>query len=242
MAYYKATKQDFESVADAIREKTGRSAKLDFPTEFVSEIGSISGGGGGCDAMPPFQITNVGWIIIGELGKIESPANTYPMIPMNADESQLDFNSGNSHKIGISVKMSSLANHTVIVSYVDSSYGVSPSIEFRSTGSVGFGIPGGGQSFSGYVELGQYNAGEWLYAEYEYKKELGKVVCRITNDFLNYTSEERTLTPFGTDSCKVKISGMQYHNGGTPYIDFTNTFIESEGEIIWGKFTGAFPD
>ena len=46
MTYYKATKQDFESVADAIREKTGRSAKLEFPTEFVSEIGSISGGGG----------------------------------------------------------------------------------------------------------------------------------------------------------------------------------------------------
>lgn len=46
MAYYKATKQDFESVADAIREKTGRSAKMEFPTEFVGEIGSISGGGG----------------------------------------------------------------------------------------------------------------------------------------------------------------------------------------------------
>lgn len=45
MTYYKATEQDFESVADAIREKTGRSAKLEFPTEFVSEIGSISGGG-----------------------------------------------------------------------------------------------------------------------------------------------------------------------------------------------------
>lgn len=37
---------DLTSVADAIRTKTGRFADLQFPTEFVSEIGSISGGGG----------------------------------------------------------------------------------------------------------------------------------------------------------------------------------------------------
>ena len=34
------------AVADAIRAKTGKSARMQFPAEFVSEIGSISGGGG----------------------------------------------------------------------------------------------------------------------------------------------------------------------------------------------------
>lgn len=34
------------AIADAIRAKTGKSASMEFPTEFVSEIGSISGGGG----------------------------------------------------------------------------------------------------------------------------------------------------------------------------------------------------
>ena len=34
------------AVADAIRAKTGKSASMEFPDEFVSEIGSISGGGG----------------------------------------------------------------------------------------------------------------------------------------------------------------------------------------------------
>ncbi len=34
------------AVADAIRAKTGKSASMEFPSEFVSEIGSISGGGG----------------------------------------------------------------------------------------------------------------------------------------------------------------------------------------------------
>ena len=37
---------DLTSVADAIRAKTGGTAKLAFPADFVSEIGSISGGGG----------------------------------------------------------------------------------------------------------------------------------------------------------------------------------------------------
>lgn len=43
---YKAyNEQDFVDVADAIREKTGKSAKLEFPDEFISEIEDISGGG-----------------------------------------------------------------------------------------------------------------------------------------------------------------------------------------------------
>lgn len=33
------------AVANAIRAKTGKSASMEFPTEFVSEIGNISGGG-----------------------------------------------------------------------------------------------------------------------------------------------------------------------------------------------------
>lgn len=37
---------DLTSVADAIRTKTGGTADLAFPADFVSEIGSISGGGG----------------------------------------------------------------------------------------------------------------------------------------------------------------------------------------------------
>lgn len=37
---------DLTSVADAIRAKTGGTADLQFPADFVSEIGNISGGGG----------------------------------------------------------------------------------------------------------------------------------------------------------------------------------------------------
>lgn len=36
---------DLTDIADAIRAKTGKSASMVFPSEFVSEIGSISGGG-----------------------------------------------------------------------------------------------------------------------------------------------------------------------------------------------------
>jgi hypothetical protein len=49
MADYKVTDTELTSVANAIRAKTGKSAQIEFPTEFVSEIGSISGGGSNID-------------------------------------------------------------------------------------------------------------------------------------------------------------------------------------------------
>lgn len=46
MASYVVSDTSLTAVADAIREKTGKSAQITFPTGFVSEIGDISGGGG----------------------------------------------------------------------------------------------------------------------------------------------------------------------------------------------------
>lgn len=46
MADYKVTDTELTNIANAIRAKTGKSSQMEFPTEFVSEIGSISGGGG----------------------------------------------------------------------------------------------------------------------------------------------------------------------------------------------------
>lgn len=47
MANYLTTDTDLTAVADAIRTKGGTSAALEFPTDFVSAIQAISGGGGG---------------------------------------------------------------------------------------------------------------------------------------------------------------------------------------------------
>lgn len=44
MANYIVDGADLSSIADAIRAKSGGSEQLEFPSEFVSEIGSISGG------------------------------------------------------------------------------------------------------------------------------------------------------------------------------------------------------
>lgn len=46
MSNYIVSDSQLEDVADAIRAKTGVSSPLAFPADFVSEIGSISGGGG----------------------------------------------------------------------------------------------------------------------------------------------------------------------------------------------------
>lgn len=44
MAIYKVTDNDLISIANAIRAKTGKTANIEFPTEFITEIGDISGG------------------------------------------------------------------------------------------------------------------------------------------------------------------------------------------------------
>lgn len=45
MASYVVSDTSLTAVADAIREKTGKSAQMTFPNGFVDEIGDISGGG-----------------------------------------------------------------------------------------------------------------------------------------------------------------------------------------------------
>lgn len=47
MADYLVTDTELTAIADAIRTKGGTSSALEFPTGFVTEIGNISGGGGG---------------------------------------------------------------------------------------------------------------------------------------------------------------------------------------------------
>ena len=52
---------DLTDVADAIRAKTGGSTPLAFPNEFISEIGSISGGGTLPDGLRDISFNFSGW-------------------------------------------------------------------------------------------------------------------------------------------------------------------------------------
>lgn len=58
MANYLATDTDLTAVANAIRTKGGTSASLAFPSDFVSAINAISGGGG-YDFSWPTYVTEV---------------------------------------------------------------------------------------------------------------------------------------------------------------------------------------
>lgn len=49
MADYLVTDTELTSIANAIRTKGGTQAQLSFPTDFVSAINAISGGGGGLE-------------------------------------------------------------------------------------------------------------------------------------------------------------------------------------------------
>lgn len=49
MANLLTNTSELTSIANAIRSKTGKTSSINFPNGFVSEIGSISGGGGSSD-------------------------------------------------------------------------------------------------------------------------------------------------------------------------------------------------
>lgn len=88
---------DLTSVADAIRAKTGGTADLQFPADFVSEIGSISGGGSGytiddlCDSDIPSgavtinNATTIGkYAFMGRTGITSVSSDTVETIFMKA--------------------------------------------------------------------------------------------------------------------------------------------------------------
>ena len=54
---------DLTDVADAIRAKTGGTTPLAFPNEFISEIGSISGGGTLPDGLCDISFNISGWAV-----------------------------------------------------------------------------------------------------------------------------------------------------------------------------------
>lgn len=68
MSYYKVNGEDLTAVADAIREKGGTEAPLEFPAEFISAVEAISGG-----AEPP-HIYGVSWPLEG--GVLTASAGT----------------------------------------------------------------------------------------------------------------------------------------------------------------------
>ena len=57
MSNYLVTDTELTSIANAIRTKGGTSESLSFPTEFVSAIGNISGGGGGDSDFTTAKVT-----------------------------------------------------------------------------------------------------------------------------------------------------------------------------------------
>lgn len=79
MSNYLATDTDLTAVADAIRTKGGTSASLAFPSDFVSAINAISGGGGGGDGEV------VGNILTFHCATVEIGANTISSTSALAD-------------------------------------------------------------------------------------------------------------------------------------------------------------
>ena len=67
---YLADKTDFESVANAIRSKTGTTGQLSFPTGMVSSIASISSGVECATTTFTPQEDSLSYVVTNTLGKI----------------------------------------------------------------------------------------------------------------------------------------------------------------------------
>ena len=88
---YSVTGEQLTAIADAIRAKTGGTAQLEFPTEFVSEIGNIGLTEGTTNVsipsssglIPAYYATGMGSVTINNLKAVKSititgvPSNCY---------------------------------------------------------------------------------------------------------------------------------------------------------------------
>lgn len=82
---------DLTSVADAIRAKTGGTADLQFPADFVSEIGSISGGGGSSITLDSDYITLRAAIVTVGTNSVSNSVQVMPYLLGLADFPTSDY-------------------------------------------------------------------------------------------------------------------------------------------------------
>lgn len=82
MADYITNTEELTSIANAIRGKTGKTASLKYPAEFVSEINSISGGGASNFVQGTFIANFTGEVEKGNPQTIDLPytGNGYPVM------------------------------------------------------------------------------------------------------------------------------------------------------------------
>lgn len=110
MADYKVTDTELTSIANAIRAKTGGSAQIEFPAEFVSEIGRISGGGAtnilsGTDA-PTASVGSDGDLYLQYGGEAETQSlsgfsiKKESSMSVSVSESEVEFVYGSGGSIG----------------------------------------------------------------------------------------------------------------------------------------------
>lgn len=104
MANYLVTDTELTSIADAVREKSGTTADLEFPTEFISAIAAISGGSFEYLGQDTFKVETEPTSTASSVGSYEfnfTLPHTFPMVFLIIIKS--DRNSGLKEEYFISV-------------------------------------------------------------------------------------------------------------------------------------------
>ena len=238
------------NIASAIRSKLGSQADIK-PSQMAAAIRMIpSGGGGSAVPLPEMDLMELSSYptklangrIIGPF-----PQNSYVGVrPVFSDS--LDFSS-DKWALGAAFMLTSITQSGVIWGNSGGpGYAVTPNFEALSSGSIGVGIGKANSTWGNWITASSLSANQWYFIEVSYDPATNTETIISTTDFVNFTTNTYQISfqiVSGDNSSYMRLgrfpSGYSGHMSSYLHIDLLNTYIKKDDAIIWGNYTGSFP-
>jgi hypothetical protein len=199
--WYKATSTDITEVADAIRAKTGSSAELEFPDEFVTAIASIPTGG----------------------GQYQSKSQSFTP-STSAQSATITADSGFDALASVTVTVTAMTTMTLPTAASSSGSGTAKLTVSRSTSDQYINIPIGWNSAAAYYKISAVpngTAGTPTATKGAVSNHSIAVTPSVTNSTGYISGGTKTGTAV-TVSASELVSGTKTFSANTTSADVTN--------------------
>jgi len=199
--WYKATSTDITEVADAIRAKTGSSAELEFPDEFVTAIASIPTGG----------------------GQYQSKSQSFTP-STSAQSATITADSGFDALASVTVTVTAMTTMTLPTAVSSSGSGTAKLTVSRSTSDQYINIPIGWNSAAAYYKISAVpngTAGTPTATKGAVSNHSIAVTPSVTNSTGYISGGTKTGTAV-TVSASELVSGTKTFSANTTSADVTN--------------------